>query len=424
MKIEARAWHRSDLAVVGLVLVASLTALVVTPLDPVDADNYLLWLTSYSDGPIKRGLVGSVLTATGIADGRVSVDDLLTLSTTVAWITFLSYLALVVRVWWSQRTTWNADQASTRSSGSFLVSLLAMALLVASPIGVLFYISESYYLDVVNLLVLSVFVHLALFRPRRSIAFAALAICSVLAVLVHENALLSTVPVMMAIYWMLTEQGRRSNDVLVRLVPTYLGCAALVVWLSVGSDRVGGSAVTNAAERLHVSTFGAAEADRVMNRSLLDNVAYTLDKYQSLSGGGSRVLLTALVTGPAIAFLAFSLVRDVRPDTRRWLLVGGLAPLGLALLGDDVYRWCSLSAIALAVAVLTIGTSQPEEDEARPDSTVTTAASERDLTLVALGIVALVAALVLPYPYFHGNGPNPMSEPFLRALSHIEQLVS
>lgn len=419
-----------DVVVAGLVLISLVIALVATPLDPVDPDNYLLWLVAYGDGPLRRGLVGTILTATVLRGDSAALEDLFAATTAVSWLTYLSFLALVVRTWAQRRTLRHTLLEIGRPDG-FVVDLLTMIVLVASPIGVLFYVSEAYYLDVANLLILSVFAHVVLSRPRRSIATVALVLCSALATLVHENALLTTVPAMAAIYWISSERGTRSRPALVRTLAAPVGCVVLVGVLALGSGDAGPPAVRAAAERLDVSQFGAAEATEIMERSVLDNVSYAFDKYRSLSGGGSRVIFTLLVAGPALWFLCVAITRRTPSSQRRWLLLAGLAPLGLTLLADDVYRWFSLSIVALGLVLLLVGSASSNEPgalggagvgeshdlDARPRD------GRQDGNLVPFGILAIVPALVLPYPYFLTNDGNPMSEPVLRVLSNLKQLI-
>lgn len=404
-----------DLVGLGLLALVVVVALVALPTEPKGAELYSQWLLGYDHGLVKRGLVGTVLLGTLFSSGgRISPDDMFAVSAGIALLSLASYVALGARVWISRRPGWRAG-ARRVTDDDVLATLLVLALLLASPIGLAYYVSNSQYLEQVNLLVLSVFAHVALSRPRRAVLVATAVACSVLSTLAHENALLSTVPVMLAGTAYRCGGLRAGRRTLAVLGTTGVACLALVVVAGATTSQVAAEVVRDAEARYPTEVADRTETGLVLTRSVPDNIAYTFDKYSSLSGGGSRIPLSLLVTAPAMAFLAM-LIRRRDPSAAGLLLVvAALAPCALVLLGDDVYRWFVLAVVGLAVLVLAIAPTGAAPDPA--------GRARRPGGLVALGVLALLAATALPYPYFLDNDGNPMSDQLLRVLSGLESLV-
>jgi hypothetical protein len=384
--------------------VAAIFTLATLPASSKEPGIYIQWLFSYQFGLIKRGLIGTVL-LNGVYPSRlVATSQLFRLSLLVSLATMGLYAAWALRIWRRRRP----------DSRDFLEHLMVVGLLIATPIGVVYYVANSQYMEVVLVLLLAIFCHVLCSRPARTIALPVLFVCCLASALVHEEALLSTVPVMLAGYYVSYASARPADRrVLAPLAAVYGLCLLLVL---IAGARTGSMA---APITQHIISRHAADLpldlhySQVLDRSLTDNLRFTFGEY-SRYWNGSRIVLAFVVVLPAIVFLSRRLLDKYPRRIGRMLVAVGLLPLGLAVIADDVFRWYVLIVIGLG----SLNLVHTREALARSDEEVPVRVRGSQ---VGFGMIALLAA-VLPFPFFPGDAPNPLLPAVMRIWVNLRVL--
>lgn len=390
----------------ALILVAILHAIVAVPFDPSKVATNPQWLFSYEFGLIKRGLVGELLTKTIFA-GRTTITqgELFTVIRLVSIAAFLLSVLVAVLAW-------------IRAQDDWLTRLVVTALLIATPIGSVYYVSNGYYLEVVNLVVLFAYVAFLFARPPAATGLAVLLVACIATTLIHESALLSVAPAMILLHYLTYVQAAGNRGTVAALAVIYLACVGLALYASPHS----------AAAFEAMSRSVAARVDWEVNplnllpltRSTTENVAWAFHQYVDANGlrpGGWRILLSLLVTGPAILFLSYLLVYRLRPQFSAPALLIASQPFVLTFLADDIYRWYVLVVINLCLASLIPLPEHVLKASARD----LPAPSARDLR-VGTGFVAVLVAFALPFPYFRSNDGNPLMV-YVEKLWRVMQFV-
>lgn len=381
-------------------LVVAVVAAVVVPMEAKSPELHSQWLLGYDHGLVKRGLAGALLRGLVFrGDGRITTDSMLTATTVVALVALALFTLLAVQ----------AHRARGAARGE-VADLVPSALLLLTPVGALYLVSNSQYLEVTHLLLLAAYALVLVRRPPPAVGIPVLVATCVVATLLHESALVSVVPLVLVLHW-LVGGARRDRGTIVVAGGTVVLCLAVVLAASAHSSAVADEAVAGVEARYPTSAAEEQETRDVLTRSVPDNVGYAFDRYRSVSGGGSRVVLSLAVAAPAMAFLGARLLARLGRRRGAVLLGATLAPLALCLIADDVYRWYVLVVVGMAVADLVLDVTGPRP---RPGAGPSAAA----------GLLAMAVAGVLPYPYFLGNDGNPLSDPVLRILSGLEGLVT
>lgn len=419
-----------DIVVLGLVAVSAVMSVVSIGDVAKGQALYSQWLITYDQGLVKRGLLGTVLTSVFFpGDGQISLGSLYRISFATAAIALALAMLVVLRVWWACRASWTdrAGEGSGREAASFLV---ASALLIATPIGYLYYLSNNSYYEVVNLGLLALFVNVVLFRPSRTVGFAVLVVVSLVSLLVHENSLLSTIPVMVVLTWLVCEAGSWDRKVLAKLGLVLVASGVITVALGPSSVDAGPSLVSSMSTRYELPAADWQETEDVLTRSVPDNVRYAFDKYQSKTGGGSRIIFSLLVTVPAMAFLVSAARRRLDRDRQLPVIGATFLPMLLVFLADDVYRWFIFTVIGLAFVTIVLerfpdaGRAAPVDGADAEEAVAAPASSSDQISVLALGMVVILIACLVPYPSFLGYGTNPLSDPVFSFLSNTKQLLT
>jgi hypothetical protein len=374
----------------GLMFIATLFALTAVPLAPKNPDSFVQWLVSYEYGLTKRGLVGSLLQNFWFR-GPISLKDMLCVSNFIALFAWALFVVLSIRVWFL-----------IPKNENWIITFIVICILIATPIGIIYYVSTSHNLEVVNLFLLAAIVNLFLSRPCRMIADISLLFFSILSVLIHELALLSTIPIAMAAYSLTQRISQRS---IIILAGVYLICGALVVVAGGNSREVARPAVYHAVRGMDTE-FSAAIGPKIQDR--IDVLQFTFVEnlkkgFRSFSKVAhvNRAFFTMLIAGPAICFLSIVIFQQVQRGIGLILIATGLMPLSLILLADDIFRWAILTVVGLSILALVAGTARRDHmlesiDVAGPEA------------VIGFGILALLASSDLPYPYFLNNDGNPL----------------
>lgn len=377
----------------GLVALSVGVALLVSPDQPAEPELFTQWLFNYGCGLVKRALVGDML-ARFVFAGPLPI----TASAMHAVATNLSVATALLFALFSARV-WVASAAASRTAR--VQTLLAVLLLSVAPVGAVYYAGARQYQEVCNLLLLALFAHAAATRALQSTLPALAVLLSLVSTLIHESSLLSTTPVMLTLAVMQTPDGPQRRRAIVAAAGAFALCTALVLYVGAATTATAACITSQLTSRLAFPVDPSKV--EVLTSSFTGNVWMTLRAYVDVDNG-SRVLLSLVVAAPAMLFLAASLRRRDPGRTGWWLVAVGLLPFGLIPLADDVYRWFVLSVVGLSVLLLSGDRTQERPVE--------------DTRVLALGIAALVIAVVVPFPFFWGASSNPLFHRMM-ALVHL-----
>ncbi len=211
------------LVALGLVGLTAAVAVLSVPAQSTEPELFTQWLFSYSCGPLKRALVGDILTRFVFSDTRpISVVAMHVVATAVSVATAMLYGLFAARVWMARAIAPPTQRAQM---------LVAVALLSLTPVGAMYYAGARQYPEVSNLLVLALFSHLLLARPPHTWLLATAALVSLASTLIHESSLLSTIPVILALAVMHAPNGRSRQTAITVGAATFAVCTALVMYL-------------------------------------------------------------------------------------------------------------------------------------------------------------------------------------------------
>lgn len=403
----SQTYRQRQLLFAMLLFVAAVFTLAAIPSAPKNPGSFIQWLFNYDYGLIKRGLIGHLITHLRNSSDPISMAGMFYLATGLSLLTWTLYAAISIRAW---RGKFGRALSMT---GSWIIVLLIVAILTASPIGVSYYVSNSHNLEVVNLLNLAIFANIIFFRPIRPWPIAALISFSLISVLVHESALLSTIPVGFLIYVLLYAKPF-DKKLLSLLLGLYVFCIALVVVAGINSRTVSQQivdGVVRGVDAPFASAIQSKMADKtdVLQFTLADNMrkgfrSFTKPRHLT------RAAFAVLVTAPAMLFLSLLLFHRLQRRMAIVAVMAGLLPLSLTLLADDVFRWLILTIVGLSVLSLAPAADH-FKSEAMSDVTTHRGGSA---PIIGLGIVALLTAVDLPYPYFMTNDGNPLLDAALK----------
>lgn len=382
-----------------LLFVAAVFTLTAIPSAPKNPESFIPWLFNYDYGLIKRGLIGHLIKNLRNPTDLISIAGMFYLTTGLSLLAWGLYAAMSVRAWQGKLF-----------EGSWVTLLLVISLLTASPIGISYYVSNSHNLEVVNLLTLAIFANIIFFHPPRSLALVALISFSIVSVLVHESSLLSTIPLGFMIYVLLYAKTF-DKSLLCTLPIIYLICIVIVIIAGINSRTVAQHVVDSVVRSVD-SNLAAAIQSKINDK--LDVLQYSF--YENLQKGLrsftktrhiTRAVFSFVVTAPALLFLSILLFRRLQSRVAVLAIIVGLSPLLLTLVADDIFRWLILAIVGLSVLNLT-----PAADHFK----VGAASHVASASIIGLGIIALLTAVDLPYPFFMSNDGNPLLGAMLKAL--------
>lgn len=292
-----------------------------------------LMALNYEQGFIRRGLVGTVLFR-----GEGPITEL--------WIAGVALVILALLMVAFTAVTWPILRAHP--------PLRLLAVLFASSLCIVYAASTMGYFDHLLLLIAALAVAVRGVAGRAVLLVAG----GGLAILIHEAALLVTVPVLMLALWLaLDRQGRTAT------APVLLAGLALA-GMTVAVVRLGGledAAVVELRQALQ------ARADFPLTGLAFDILsADPVEHARAITGSVNLVahLDSLVIALPALApILGVALILARRMATGRMLLpavaFAGLAPCLLRLAGSDIHRWDALAigTSFLALALLLRETS-------------------------------------------------------------------
>ena len=292
----------------------------------------------YHDGFIKRGLFGSAVHLAGIPIRHY--DTFVTLST----LLLAGFLALLI--WWV-----------LKSGARHIANGAAVALFAASFI-VTYLAHLIGYLEIPSgMLALA-----ALLGSGSRLRPVIVLLAGIGGVLLHENYVLTFLPLpLLPLFLAALDSRSRARDLVVLAVVAVLIAGVVVIEASTApmdAQRVATlqSSITSAVDFHPRDDFFA-----VMTRSATDNVSIMLHTMGKPVWWAAQ-LNACLVFLPLIAYFLWIALRIVGSSrggqagaARAAVIVVGLCPLLLQLVGWDIYRWYALAAFNSFIAMTIVG---------------------------------------------------------------------
>lgn len=331
-----------ELLVGGITAAAALLG-ILSAIAPVSGFTLTHYLFTYSDGFLRRALVGSVIAAAGIGPVPEGLPARIGFGYLVLLVVLVSML--VVRGWR------HGDRTS--------VLLLATLFVGASQLQVLAFDVGKF--DGL-LLALTASAALVTVGGGRSAAMSVAAI-GVIGVLVHELHLLAGVPLATAMVALGGGRGGPSRKRSVALAAVPASLVGLVLAVLAG-DPPGGSLASAEARMAARAAFPIGEsATFVQDLGLMDTVRMTFDV---LAARPTSMVVSVLVAVPSAAAAMLLLLggRSARTNGGDGLQDAGgrrpqvilaaasLSPLAILPLGFDWYRWVTIAVVNLIIAAL------------------------------------------------------------------------
>jgi hypothetical protein len=309
----------------------------------------ILWAATqaqvdYSQGFVKRGLLGEVAHLLHLPLGRYLVFY------AVSYLLFVLLVLLMLRL---------IERAGLLGNAGGM----ALVALFGGSYGVTYLFSLVGYLDII-LLILAVMV---LNISHRTAQMAAALVLGVVASCVHELYALACFPVTLLPLVLAWARGERN------LAAMLLGALALLAVLATVIALAGATPLSDAGiDALEASILTRVDFPirsdffDVLRRSAADNLAAMAAFRTSTSWWIDQIAAClAFVPAGVVFFAASWRVGAPAAGLSRRVLAGGallvccVAPLGLNLLGWDVYRWYALAEIA---SFLTLAIAATEGD--------------------------------------------------------------
>jgi len=332
-----------------LALTALILLLVLKYLDGTDAYKLTHWLFAYQDlGFVKRGLVGT-LAAYLDRDGIISAAEVIYASMALTALFALSLVLLCAPLC-----------SDTRQR---LGVMLACVVLTSPAIGHM--LSEFGRFDLINYTV-ACLVSIAALHYRR-FPPAAFLLASTLMLLIHEAALLTSIPVLFIVFLYLnTDIERLDLKTLLLFSLRHLAAVLLVFFLAMLLGRSSlslGDLISLLESKADFEID--VESAHVLVREFSSNLEQVIVGHQTMGGGvpkgfspglqdlqvGQFIIVTPMSLAQWIySLLVFSLLgRAVNAATRRFVLLaataGYLAVVPLYFVGIDWVRWAALMAV-------------------------------------------------------------------------------
>jgi hypothetical protein len=291
----------------------------------------------YRTGIIKRGLVGQVTRALGIPIGHY---DVFVAVSSILLLVFCVVLLCWVRISGVRRLAHGSVLAVF--AASFILSFLAQL------IG---------YLEIPAAIVALAALAASASRWR----LAAIFVAGVAGILIHENYVLTFLPVTLLPAFLSAASDRQPLRKLVPVAAVSLVLAAVVLTVALGAAMTAEQVGTlQAAMSASVDFQPRGDFFPVLTRPIGTNVLLMLEKMTTGSWWAAQAN-AFIAFMPAAAFFLWLALRIVDAchtgRERRWikgaLLLAGLCPLTMQFIGWDIYRWYALAGFN-SFLVLTI----------------------------------------------------------------------
>ena len=288
----------------------------------------------YHDGFIKRGLFGALAHLAGIPTANYEAF--------VALSIVLLAACLALLVWWILK------------SGARQIAGGTVVVLFAASFAVTYLAHLIGYLEIPS----GVLALAALLASETRLRLAAVLLAGILGVLLHENYLLTFLPLTLLPLLLAALKGRAPGRDLaaVSAVAVLIGAVVIIEAFAapMSAQRV---ASLQAAISARADFHPREDFFAVMTRSAGHNVAIMLNTMTRPAWWAAQ-LNACVVFLPTIAFFLWTSLRMIQLDTgprarvaRTCVLAAGLCPLLLQLVGWDIYRWYALAAFNSFIVV-------------------------------------------------------------------------
>jgi hypothetical protein len=390
-----------------------------------------LWSTThmtfnYSEGFVRRGLVGQVLRL--FLGGRVYRYN------TLALVAVIMLVAVAVVMCRFVRRVLDTD-------GGDVGLLATVAAFAASP-GVVFFAHEIGYFDYLGVLAVMGFM-LAARRGRRRYAlfYAAVPITIVLA-LIHESMILMFAPPMLFAMMCHIATQARAAALSLRTRVALVAHAAGATLVAFAASSIVGSVGTRSpvlVHRLQASVQRGAnfplrgDAYEALYRPVRDNLLHLMPHHWSFPMNQLYLKMGFVAAGPTMLFLIYygarliarlDLGRAARAVMTAGLVVATLAPLLLNFLGWDSARW---NAIAIFDGFLCVSALRlffaPAPAPASASASPAALRIDGPLTLVLASFVILTGLTGTTYDYFLFDGYTVQWYPFEHRWDGLLELL-
>ncbi len=303
-----------------------------------------LWLNNYSDGYVKRGLTGEILSTFFLHNAGSLVVIHTVMKLVLALLSF-GLIALLLRL-----TSNHWLIVSVLLSGFSLQQL-------AYDVG---------RFDQINYL-LAVFGIFVLIQNKLSdwIKFFVLQALLVVMLLIHEASLLMIMPLLsISLYFFTSDSSKKI------LLPTIIVTISAIIFASLllNTNPLVESDLAKTVEQRAVDFEIDDGALNVQTTSLSENIQMTLERLKSKKTR-SRFLRLFLVTIPFILVLRiwYKQLRSVLSKKEEYLLfIPALAMLPLFIVGIDFYRWLSMMLLNTTLLFLLVSHQRKVELDAPP----------------------------------------------------------
>jgi hypothetical protein len=283
----------------------------------------------YRAGIIKRGLLGQVAGALGIPIGHY---DVFVAVSSILLLAFCVLLVCWIRISGVRRLAHGSVLAVF--AASFILSFLAQL------IG---------YLEIPAAIVALAALAASASRWRLTIVLVA----GVAGILIHENYLLTFLPVTLLPAFLSAVSGRQPLRELVPVLAVSLVLAAVVLAVALGAAMTAEQVRTlQAAMSASVDFQPRGDFFPVLTRSIGSNVLLMLDKMTTGAwwAAQANAFIAFMPTTAFFLWLALQIVDACHPGRQgRWikgaLLIAGLCPLTMQFIGWDIYRWYALAGL-------------------------------------------------------------------------------
>jgi hypothetical protein len=293
---------------------------------------------SYQDGFVKRGLFGELVGLLGI---RIAHYDVFV---ALSGFLFLSFIVLLV--------CWIRGSRVLNLADGTLVALFA------ASYGLTFLAHMIGYLEIPSGMLAIVAIAAAASRFRLLAILAA----GVLGVLIHENYLLTFLPLTLLPSFLAAFMKTRPLRELwpAAVVVGVLGAIVLFEALSPPMSARQAQSL-QAAMSAAVDFHPRADFFAVMTRSARDNIGFMLNIMANGLWWISQLnaLLTFMPTAALFLWMSLAIIAACHRGPHRRAIQGAvvlvsLSPLSLQVMGMDIYRWYALAALTSFMAMVVV----------------------------------------------------------------------
>jgi hypothetical protein len=381
---------------------------------------------NYSQGFIRRGLFGQVLSLIGPAILRYNF---------MALLAVILFALAVLSMGRLVRRTLAADGGD--------VGFPAMALVFAASPGVVFLAHEIGYLDYVGLIVVPLFITWAARTRFRWLPFYVVIVISVVLALIHESMVIMFAPTMWLALAAHIAREARTRASSRRVLAGMLAHGVLVVLLGLATSSLVGTLGTKTAVQVHAlqASIGRVcafplriDAFDALFRPVRDNLFTLMPWFWSMPANQRYLTAGLAVSLPGLIALSVYALRMIArlPLSRLWrlglwmlFLLATFGPEMLNLVGWDAARWNAICFVASfsCVAALRLFFVAPGRAGAAPAGGDPLRYRIATPGMLVLAGAAIVVGLTADYPGFLFDGYVVQWFPFDRQLRGFIELI-